>query len=265
MKKIFELFYRAENELTRETVGTGIGLALVRQLAVAMRARVDVRNCEPGAELRLQFRGRHAPLTVSGRGGTLDSVAFALLTALSLAAPSAATVINYRAGRCPGDRAPARRVAASLVVFWRHHVHHKKNTLALAVLAACGGYAATGSAQTTGNNIEEVLVFGTQGARESTTGSRLDLTLLETPATVDIIDGDAIRARRRHERARGRDAQRRLHERVESRQRQLEHLRARLLRPRRGDEALRRHATTTPRRARSRSRSTLGASSASRC
>jgi len=55
MKKIFELFYRAENELTRETVGTGIGLALVRQLAAAMRARVDVRNCEPGAEFRLQF------------------------------------------------------------------------------------------------------------------------------------------------------------------------------------------------------------------
>jgi len=61
MKKIFELFYRAESELTRETVGTGIGLALVRQLAAAMGARVDVRNCEPGAEFRLQFppdRGR---------------------------------------------------------------------------------------------------------------------------------------------------------------------------------------------------------------
>jgi signal transduction histidine kinase len=55
LKKIFELFYRAENELTRETVGTGIGLALVRQLAAAMGARVDVRNCEPGAEFRLTF------------------------------------------------------------------------------------------------------------------------------------------------------------------------------------------------------------------
>jgi two-component sensor histidine kinase len=55
MKKIFELFYRPENELTRETVGTGIGLALVRQLAAAMGARVDVRNCEPGAEFRLVF------------------------------------------------------------------------------------------------------------------------------------------------------------------------------------------------------------------
>jgi signal transduction histidine kinase len=55
MKKIFELFYRVESELTRETVGTGIGLALVRQLALAMQARIDVRNCEPGAEFRLQF------------------------------------------------------------------------------------------------------------------------------------------------------------------------------------------------------------------
>jgi two-component system phosphate regulon sensor histidine kinase PhoR len=55
LKKIFELFYRAENELTRETVGTGIGLALVRQLASAMSARIDVRNCEPGAEFRLSF------------------------------------------------------------------------------------------------------------------------------------------------------------------------------------------------------------------
>ena len=55
LKKIFELFYRAENELTRDTVGTGIGLALVRQLAAAMGARVDARNCEPGAEFRVEF------------------------------------------------------------------------------------------------------------------------------------------------------------------------------------------------------------------
>jgi signal transduction histidine kinase len=54
-RKIFELFYRPANELTRETVGTGIGLALVRQLADAMGARVDVVNREPGAELRVTF------------------------------------------------------------------------------------------------------------------------------------------------------------------------------------------------------------------
>ena len=55
MKKIFTLFYRSENELTRETVGTGIGLALVQQLAHAMQAEVDVVNCDPGAEFHLRF------------------------------------------------------------------------------------------------------------------------------------------------------------------------------------------------------------------
>ena len=55
MKKVFDLFYRTENELTRETVGTGIGLALVKQLASAMGASVDVRNCAPGVEFSLIF------------------------------------------------------------------------------------------------------------------------------------------------------------------------------------------------------------------
>ena len=53
MKKIFLLFYRPGNALTRDTMGTGIGLALVRQLAQAMNGRVDVVNAEPGAELRV--------------------------------------------------------------------------------------------------------------------------------------------------------------------------------------------------------------------
>ena len=53
MKKIFLLFYRPGNALTRDTMGTGIGLALVRQLAQAMSGRVDVVNAEPGAELRV--------------------------------------------------------------------------------------------------------------------------------------------------------------------------------------------------------------------
>ena len=57
MKKIFRLFYRSENELTRETIGTGIGLALVSQLASAMQGRVDVVNREPGAEFQVVFEG----------------------------------------------------------------------------------------------------------------------------------------------------------------------------------------------------------------
>lgn len=55
MKKIFKLFYRSENELTRETVGTGIGLALVHQLALLMGGRIDVVNKTPGAEFRVYF------------------------------------------------------------------------------------------------------------------------------------------------------------------------------------------------------------------
>ena len=55
LKKIFTLFYRSESELTRETVGTGIGLALVHQLVAAMNGKVDVRNRGTGAEFRVSF------------------------------------------------------------------------------------------------------------------------------------------------------------------------------------------------------------------
>jgi len=55
LKRIFELFYRAEDELTRETTGTGIGLALVAELTAAMGGSVGVRNCEPGAEFTVTF------------------------------------------------------------------------------------------------------------------------------------------------------------------------------------------------------------------
>jgi signal transduction histidine kinase len=55
MKKIFKLFYRTESELTRETVGTGIGLALVHQMIMNMDGQIDVVNSEPGAEFRVTF------------------------------------------------------------------------------------------------------------------------------------------------------------------------------------------------------------------
>ncbi len=55
MKKIFKLFYRSETELTRDTVGTGIGLALAHQLARTMKAEIDVVNRSPGAEFRVSF------------------------------------------------------------------------------------------------------------------------------------------------------------------------------------------------------------------
>lgn len=63
MKKIFKLFYRSESELTRETVGTGIGLAIVHQLATAMNGKVDVVNAEPGVEFRISFPCVTTPMT----------------------------------------------------------------------------------------------------------------------------------------------------------------------------------------------------------
>lgn len=55
LKKIFVLFYRGESELTRETIGTGIGLAIVRELTVAMGGQIDVVNKDPGAEFRVSL------------------------------------------------------------------------------------------------------------------------------------------------------------------------------------------------------------------
>lgn len=55
LRRIFDLFYRPGSELTRETLGTGIGLALVRQLARAMHGEADVLQREPGAEFVLRL------------------------------------------------------------------------------------------------------------------------------------------------------------------------------------------------------------------
>lgn len=65
-----------------------------------------------------------------------------------------------------------------------------KSLLSAAVAAAC-----CGNAPASAQSIDEILVYGTQAGQENATGSRLNLTVLETPATVDVIDGDAIRAR----------------------------------------------------------------------
>ena len=61
MKSIFQLFYRTESELTRETVGTGIGLAIVHQLTLAMKGTVDVVNAAPGADFKLRFAVERNP------------------------------------------------------------------------------------------------------------------------------------------------------------------------------------------------------------
>ena len=61
LKRIFTLFYRSESELTRETVGTGIGLAIVHELVSEMNGRVDVVNTDPGAEFRLFLPRNETP------------------------------------------------------------------------------------------------------------------------------------------------------------------------------------------------------------
>ncbi len=55
MRQVFQLFYRSENELSRETAGTGIGLALVDQLTRAMDGKIDVMNTNPGARFSINF------------------------------------------------------------------------------------------------------------------------------------------------------------------------------------------------------------------
>ena len=47
-KKVFDDFYRVENALTRQSKGTGIGLALVRKFTSAMGGKVSIAN-NPGA------------------------------------------------------------------------------------------------------------------------------------------------------------------------------------------------------------------------
>ena len=57
LSKIFEAFYRGEDELTRRARGTGIGLALVKGLAERMGAAVSGQNAaEGGFEVSLLFR-----------------------------------------------------------------------------------------------------------------------------------------------------------------------------------------------------------------
>lgn len=56
LPRIFDSFYRGEDELTRQHKGSGIGLALVRGLMQGMGGQVTARNHpEGGFELRLHL------------------------------------------------------------------------------------------------------------------------------------------------------------------------------------------------------------------
>ncbi len=53
-KKIFDAFYRCEDESTRQSTGTGLGLALVKRFAEAHRGFVEIANAKPtGALFRI--------------------------------------------------------------------------------------------------------------------------------------------------------------------------------------------------------------------
>lgn len=56
LKKIFEKFYRVENELTRQTKGTGIGLAMAKIMVESMNGKIEARNIEnTGLLIRILF------------------------------------------------------------------------------------------------------------------------------------------------------------------------------------------------------------------
>lgn len=56
LKRVFDLFYRSGDEMTREVKGTGIGLALVKELVSAMSAQITATNSDPGVEFGITFK-----------------------------------------------------------------------------------------------------------------------------------------------------------------------------------------------------------------
>ncbi len=60
MKKVFEPFFRGEDEMTRRHQGSGLGLALVRGLAVQMGGHVDAEDMAPGLRVSVRLpRDQH--------------------------------------------------------------------------------------------------------------------------------------------------------------------------------------------------------------
>ncbi len=56
--KLFELFYRGGDELTRTTQGTGIGLALVQELVAAQEGRIKLQRMSPGLALQVSLKAQ---------------------------------------------------------------------------------------------------------------------------------------------------------------------------------------------------------------
>lgn len=56
--KVFQLFYRGGNELTRTTKGTGIGLALVNELVLAQQGNIVVERKTPGLAMLISIQAK---------------------------------------------------------------------------------------------------------------------------------------------------------------------------------------------------------------
>ncbi len=59
-KKIFQIFFRAGNELERTRQGTGLGLYIVKTLVHIMKGKIAVRDreAEPGSSFEIELPGR---------------------------------------------------------------------------------------------------------------------------------------------------------------------------------------------------------------
>lgn len=55
MKKVFQEFYRVENEMTRTTQGTGIGLSMVKKLCTLSNMKIEIENANPGLRTKIHF------------------------------------------------------------------------------------------------------------------------------------------------------------------------------------------------------------------
>ena len=55
MKNVFQEFYRVENEMTRTTKGTGIGLSMVKKLCTLSNMRIEIENANPGLRTKIHF------------------------------------------------------------------------------------------------------------------------------------------------------------------------------------------------------------------
>lgn len=53
--RVFQEFYRVENEMTRKTSGAGIGLSLVRRLSQLLNIRLDLGSAGPGLMVELHL------------------------------------------------------------------------------------------------------------------------------------------------------------------------------------------------------------------